>query len=103
MKLICILILASVAVFFMGAASAADVTKVDIKNYQFQPAEVTLQKGGTVTWTNMDSMLHDVKSQGFESPDLKKGEQYSKTFDKPGTYDYFCEIHPGMKGKVIVK
>ena len=99
MKLLCMAVLATVIVFLSSPALAADVA---IQNYQFQPSQVTILKGETVTWTNMDSMLHDVKFRDFESPELKKGEQYSKAFDKPGTYDYICGIHPSMKGTVIV-
>ncbi|BAI62912.1 copper binding protein [Methanocella paludicola SANAE] len=102
MKLLCMAILAAVLVFFSCPALAASTAQVQIKDMKFQPSEVTIQSGGTVAWTNEDPMLHDVKFKDSESPNLKKGEQYSKTFDKPGTYDYLCEIHPGMKGKVIV-
>lgn len=103
MKLLCMAILAAVLVFFSCPALGAGTTQVQIKDYRFQPSEVTTQSGETVTWTNADTMIHDVKFKDSESPELKKGEQYSKTFDKPGTYDYVCDIHPGMKGKVIVK
>ncbi len=102
MKLLCMAILAAVLVSFSCPALAATAAQVQIKDYKFQPSEVTIQSGGTVTWTNADTMIHDVKFKGSESPDLKKGEQYSRTFDKPGTYEYICEIHPGMKGKVVV-
>ncbi len=95
-------ILAAVLVFFSGPALAATAAQVQIKDYKFQPAQITIQSGGTVTWTNQDTMLHDVKFKDSESPEMKKGEQFSRKFDKPGTYDYICEIHPGMKGKVIV-
>ena len=99
MKLLCMAILAAVIVFLSSPALAADVS---IQNYQFQPSQATIAKGDTVTWTNMDPVPHDVKFKDAESPDMRKGEKYSKTFDKPGTYDYICEIHPSMKGKVIV-
>ncbi len=102
MKLLCMAMLAAVLVSFSSPALAASTAQVQIKDYKFQPAQITIQSGGTVTWTNQDTMLHDVKFKDSGSPDMKKGEQYSKTFDKPGTYDYICEIHPGMKGKVIV-
>ncbi|HTY90029.1 MAG TPA: cupredoxin family copper-binding protein [Methanocella sp.] len=103
MKLSCILILAALVISFSSPALAAAGAQVQIKDYKFQPAQVTIASGGTVTWTNMDSIVHDVKFKDAESPEMKKGEQYSKTFDKPGTYDYICEIHPYMKGQVIVK
>lgn len=101
-KIAGLIILAAVLLFFTGIASA-DTLQVSIKDYKFQPAEITIKKGDTVTWTNMDVVPHDVKSGDFESPDLKKGETYSKTFDRTGTFDYLCKIHPGMKGKVTVQ
>lgn len=85
------------------AAYAQSSATVSIQGYAFQPQSVTIQKGGTVTWTNQDSVVHDVKFSDGDSPDLKKGGTYSKTFDKAGTYDYICNIHPTMKGTVIVK
>ena len=100
MKLLCMAILAAVIVFLSSPALAADVA---IQNYQFQPSQVTIAKGDTVTWTNMDPVPHDVKFKDSESPNLQKGGQYAKSFDRPGTYDYICEIHPNMKGQVIVK
>ncbi len=102
MKLLCMAMLAAVLVSFSSPALAASTAQVQIKDYKFQPAEVTIQKGGTITWTNADTAVHDVKFKDSESPDLKKGGQYSRTFDKPGTYDYLCEVHPAMKGRVIV-
>jgi amicyanin len=102
MKLACLIILTAVLIFYTGIASA-DTAQVSIKDFQFKPSTVTISKGDTVTWTNMDMVLHDVDFKGSESPELKKGETYSKTFNEPGTFDYLCSMHPGMKGKVIVK
>ena len=75
---------------------------VNIKDYTFQPSDITIKKGDTVTWTNLDVIGHDVKFKDSDSPDLKTGESYSKTFDQAGTFDYICDIHPTMKGRVIV-
>jgi amicyanin len=102
LKLAGLVVLAAVLVFFTGVASAG-TTNVIIKDFRFQPDQVTINKGDTVTWTNMDPVLHDVKFKDASSPDLKKGETYSRTFKEAGTYDYMCNIHPYMKGKVIVK
>ena len=84
-------------------AHAQSSAAVTIKDFAFQPQSVTIEKGGTVTWTNQDGVAHDVKFSDGGSPDLKKGGTYSKTFDKVGKFDYICEIHPTMKGTVIVK
>jgi amicyanin len=102
MKLASLVILATVLVFFTGVASAG-TAQVNIKDYTFQPDQITIKKGDTITWTNMDAGPHDVKFKDSDSPDLKKGETYSKTFNEAGTFDYLCDIHPSMKGKVIVQ
>ena len=60
--------------------------------------------GSTVTWTNRDDVPHNIVStdQKFKSPVLDTDEQFSHTFDAPGTYRYFCSIHPKMTGQVVV-
>jgi plastocyanin len=76
---------------------------VDIKDFSFQPATVTIQAGDTVTWTNRDSATHTVKLPDQVSPSLSQGQSWSFTFTKAGTYDYSCGIHPSMTGTVVVK
>lgn len=99
------LLLAVAAILLAAAcmAHAQNSATVSIQGYAFQPKDVTISRGGTVTWTNQDSAIHDVKFADGDSPDLKKGGTYSKTFDKAGTFDYSCNIHPTMKGRIIVK
>lgn len=77
-------------------------TSVRIINFAFDPQSVTIHKGETVIWTNEDSTTHDINIDGVVSPPLKAGEIFSKRFDTPGTFNYTCGIHPGMKGTVIV-
>ncbi|BAI62913.1 copper binding protein [Methanocella paludicola SANAE] len=79
--------------------SSASVT---ISGFSFQPGEVTIARGGTVTWTNNDGTAHTIKFQDSESPALQNGKTYSKTFNVTGTFDYICGIHTYMNGKVIV-
>lgn len=98
-----ILALAALMLTVACTAHAQSSATVTIQGYAFQPQTVTVEKGGTVTWTNQDSVVHDVKFSDSDSPDLKKGQTHTKTFDKAGTFDYICGIHPTMKGKVIVK
>ncbi|MHB0977188.1 MAG: cupredoxin domain-containing protein [Candidatus Aquicultorales bacterium] len=78
--------------------------KVDISNFEFKPADVTIEKGGEVTWTNQDSVEHSVKADdgSFDSKRFGNGKSFSRTFDVPGTYTYYCEPHPFMRGKVTV-
>jgi plastocyanin len=89
-----------------GAASA----QVTMKNIQFNPASVTVKKGGTVTWTNDDSANHDVTKTGGAGPkfssgtgNLKKGDTYKQTLKTAGQVKYVCTVHPGMEGTITVK
>jgi plastocyanin len=101
MKLGALIITVAVLVFFTGVASAS-MEQVLIKDFKFQPASITIKKGDTVTWTHPGPVSHTVKFKDSESPILKNGGKYSKTFDKTGTFDYECGVHPYMKGTVIV-
>ncbi len=76
---------------------------VSIKNSVFAPSPFTVAPGTTVTWKNEDSMIHQVGSGDFVSPPLAQGEIFSYTFFEPGVYDYFCPIHPFMKGAIVVE
>jgi amicyanin len=103
LKAVFVLALVTAIVATACMAHAQSSATVNIQGFAYQPPEVTIQKGGTVTWTNQDGVTHDVKFQDSESPDMEKGESYSKTFNKSGTFDYICNIHPSMKGKVVVQ
>jgi 3',5'-cyclic-AMP phosphodiesterase len=83
---------------------AADPT-VTIDNFTFTPKTLTIQRGEKVTWTNKDDVPHKVVSvdKKFSSKALDTDQQYSFTFTEPGTYNYFCSIHPRMTGTIIVK
>ena len=78
---------------------------VDIANFEFSPQTLTIKVGDTVTWTNQDSIRHDIKSNDgdFYSIPLNQGESYSFTFSQPGTFEYRCGLHPTMKGTIIVE
>jgi plastocyanin len=86
-------------------------TTVNIQNFAFNPASITVPKGTTVIWVNQDTADHQIinDAQGsigegtlFTSNSLQKGAQYPFRFDTPGTYPYHCNIHPSMKATVIV-
>jgi amicyanin len=83
----------------------AEPTQVKIDNFSFGPAELTVKVGTTVTWTNRDDIPHTVVSTDkvFKSKVLDTDEKFSFTFDAPGTFPYFCSIHPKMTGKVVVR
>ncbi len=80
--------------------------KVSISNFNFSPATITVKKGTTVTWTNQDSIAHDVQETdgktGPKSGSLSQGQTYTFTYDTAGTFNYHCSFHPEMIGKVVV-
>ena len=88
-----------------GQDSKGQTVDVKIDNFSFLPATITIPAGTTVKWTNRDDIPHTVVNddQRFESKALDTDQSYSYTFTKPGTYSYFCSIHPEMTGKVIVQ
>ncbi|MGH2382845.1 MAG: cupredoxin domain-containing protein [Candidatus Limnocylindria bacterium] len=77
---------------------------VQIVDFAFSPATLTIQVGDTVTWTNADVVVHTATagSGAFDSGDLAQGESYSVTFTEPGTYEYLCTPHPDMTGRIVV-
>ena len=90
-----------------AAASAQqkpEMMEVKIDNFSFGPAELTVTAGTTIAWTNRDDIPHTVVSTDtvFKSKALDTDEKFSFTFSKPGTFSYFCSIHPKMTGKVVV-
>ncbi len=76
-----------------------------IDNFSFAPVTLTVGVGTTVTWTNRDDIPHTVVSNDkvFKSKVMDTDEKFSYTFSKPGTYPYFCSVHPKMTGTVVVK
>jgi plastocyanin len=83
--------------------SAAAAVKID--NFSFGPTSLTVAAGTTVTWTNNDDVPHTVVSddKAFKSKALDTDDKFSYTFIKPGTYNYFCSVHPKMTAKIIVQ
>ncbi len=78
----------------------ATVENVD---FSFYPPEIVIARGGTVTWKQKDFDKHTVTGSGFDSGELSQGDKFSHTFTEVGTYEYRCNLHPAMKGKVIVR
>lgn len=104
------------AVALCGVAiscAAADVAplkgvthQVAIENFAFAPKTLTVPAGTRVVWTNRDEEPHVVTSAGAafaSSKALDSGDTYAVTFFKPGTYTYYCSIHPMMVGMIIVQ
>jgi plastocyanin len=86
--------------------AAAEPNHVNIQNYAFNPAVLTVTVGMSVTWTNLDPVGHTATStttdEPFESGTLLTGESSSYTFRKAGKFDYICEVHPNMQGTIVV-
>jgi plastocyanin len=90
-----------------GGATPAGATgsTVSIQNFAFNPVTITISKGQTVTWTNMDNVPHTVTSTTgvFDSGSISSGQTFSYTFNNAGTFEYSCTIHPSIPhGTVIV-
>ena len=88
----------------LPASARAKDLEVKIDNFTFPPQKLTVKAGTTVTWTNEDDIPHTVVSTGhFRSKALDTGDKYSFTFTTPGSYQYFCYIHPHMTGTIVVQ
>ncbi|MFA5083770.1 MAG: cupredoxin family copper-binding protein [Candidatus Paceibacterota bacterium] len=77
--------------------------KVIIENFAFSPPISNINAGQKVVWTNNDSAPHQIKADSFNSGILNKGDAYEFVFVNPGAYNYYCGLHPSMKGQIIVK
>lgn len=86
-------------------ALASTPPAVEIKNDAFSPRTLTIASGQTVTFTNDDDDAHTVTAAdgSFDSKGLDTNGRWRHTFAKAGTYTYFCELHPFMKGTIVVK
>ena len=85
-------------------APASGAHDVVVDNFSFAPAVATVAAGTTITWTNRDDVPHNIVSteQQFKSPVIDTDGQFSHRFDAPGTYKYFCGLHPRMTGQIVV-
>ena len=91
-----------------NTTNAAAAGSIDIKNMMFTPPQISIAKGGSVTWTNNDSTTHTVVDDltnvgGPASGDIAPGSTYSFKFEKTGSFQYHCSIHPSMRGTIVVK
>ena len=91
-------------VLFARAEGTANTVSID--NFSFTPAAVTVKAGTTVTWANKDDIPHAIGSANNAFPRSKAldtDDSYSFTFATPGTYQYFCTLHPKMVGSIVVE
>jgi amicyanin len=84
--------------------AGAEEATVKIDNFAFEPAQLTVKVGTTVTWVNADDIPHTVAAtaKAFRSKALDTDDKFSFTFTTPGAYAYFCTLHPHMQGTVTV-
>jgi len=99
-----LLMLCIVTAITVGSAHAADL-EVKIDNFTFNPQQITVKAGTTVVWTNHDDIPHIVvsKTMLFKSNALDTDDKFSFTFATPGSYEYFCSLHPHMTGSIVVE
>jgi len=86
------------------AAKAATTHNVTIKSFKFDPADITIAAGDSITFTNEDGAPHTATDANgaFDTDRLNKGGAATLTFASAGSFDYFCKFHPNMKGKITI-
>jgi plastocyanin len=96
--------LLTAAIMAASPARAADI-EVKIDNFVFNPQQITVKAGDTVTWVNHDDIPHTVtsKTMAFRSKAMDTDDKFSFTFATPGTFPYFCALHPHMTGTIVVE
>jgi amicyanin len=99
------LLLALAFGFSAPASALAADAKVTIDNFTFDPPKLTVKAGTTVTWVNRDDIPHTVASSTriFKSKALDTEDSFTFTFTTPGSYAYFCSLHPHMTGTIVVE
>ena len=87
-------------------ATGTKQNKIEIKDFAFNPQTITVKSGDKITWINRDEEPHTVVSVGKKfqrSSGLDTDQEFSIIADAPGTYEYFCSVHPKMTGTIVVK
>jgi plastocyanin len=95
---------ATLALAAVGEA-APPPPRVQIKQFKFVPAQLSVPVGTTVTWTNDDDETHTVTAtdRAYTSTAMEHAESFAHRFNAPGTYTYFCALHPHMTATVVVR
>lgn len=103
-SMLVVVLLTAVTLFAADAPNAA-ATTVKIDNFSFSPMTLEVNRGATVTWVNKDDIPHVVASTTgkFKSRAIDTDGTFAFTFTEPGTYEYYCSVHPKMTGKIVVK
>jgi plastocyanin len=87
-----------------GHTSDAKTYTITIKDFEFSPKRLEIPAGAKVVWINKDEEPHKIAEtkDEFHSEPLDTDGQYAREFKTPGTYEYFCTLHPRMTGKIVV-
>src|SRR5215208_4290108 len=103
-RLLYLAILSIAALLICAPAVSAQDKTVSIQDFSFSPGQITVAPGTTVTWVNKGPSAHTTTADDgtWDSGTLQQGEDFSFTFDQPGTYTYHCSIHPDMTASVKV-
>ena len=99
-------VVAGITAFLLLAVvpARAETAAVKIGNFTFGPQELKVKSGTTVVWVNEDDIPHTIVSpNNFRSKPLDSDDKFSFTFTTPGTYKYFCSLHPHMTGTIVVE
>lgn len=86
-----------------ATATASGAKSVDINHFAFHPPTLRIEKGGKVAFTNSSSVTHTATSGSFNTKRIKPGKTKVVQFTQKGTFAYHCNIHPFMKGKIVVE
>ena len=102
--LISILLISLVSLCGSVDQSQPTARTIEIKDFPFQPNSISVPVGTTATWINHDSVAHTITSDDgkFDSGTIESGGEFKFTFSQPGSYGYYCKIHPSMKGEVMI-
>ncbi len=89
----------------MSGGSAESTDRIDIADFKYDPETVTVKAGTEITWTNGDEAAHTATADdsSFDTGTLDLNDEGSASFDKPGTYSYYCRFHPFMEATVEVE
>lgn len=86
-----------------GNVTAGATKTVQIKGFAFKPATLKVERGSQVAFANSSGVVHTATGAGFDTKRIAPGTSAAVRFKKAGTFAYHCEIHPFMKGKVVVE
>ena len=87
-------------------STSSKQNRIEIKDFAFNPQTITVKSGEKVTWINRDEEPHTIVSVGKQfkkSTALDTDQEFTITVGAPGTYDYFCSVHPKMTGTIVVE